>query len=58
MVCVKQSIYDYGEEVKVRVHPLDESIHKARVEYLKGGFDFYKNQVKRNNSLCDKNNNK
>lgn len=48
-ICIKQEIYSYGSSIKVRVHPQDLEIHKARAEYLKKGFDFYEAQINRNN---------
>lgn len=48
-ICIKQELYPYNDPIKVRVHPQDLEIHKARTEYLKKGFDFYEAQINRNN---------
>lgn len=54
-VCIKQEDYPYGKTIKVRVHPEDLELHKSRTIYLKKGYEFYKDQVKRNNDCLKKN---
>lgn len=54
-ICIEQQTYPYGNPIKVRVHPQDLDIHKARTEYLKKGFEFYKRQVERNNKCLPNN---
>jgi len=49
IICTKQELYPYNKQIKVRVHPQDLAVHQARADYLKKGFEFYENQVKRNN---------
>ena len=58
IICVKQTIYPYGNKIKIRNHPDDTALIQARSQYLKQGFVHYEDQVLRNNNLCkDKNQN-
>lgn len=53
-ICIKQEFFPFGKQIKIRIHPQDKPIYKARIEYLKEGFKFYEDQVKRNNNCLKK----
>ncbi|WP_129081686.1 hypothetical protein [Halarcobacter anaerophilus] len=54
-ICVKQELYPYGNEIKLRVHPDDLSLFEKRKEYYKKRAKHYEEQVLRNNERCKEN---
>lgn len=54
LVCVEQQKINRVEETQIRVHNDDVNVAAAYVESIHSSFNFYEDQVDRNNKLCQK----
>jgi hypothetical protein len=52
IVCVEQQKLDGISRVKIRVHNDDANLAAAYAESVHSSFDFYEEQVDRNNKFC------
>lgn len=52
IVCVEQKKLDKISPVKIRVHNNDVNVAAAYVESVHSSFNFYEDQVDRNNKFC------
>lgn len=53
LVCVEQQKIDKREPVQIRVHNDDLEVAKAYKESIDSSFNYYENQVDRNNQFCN-----
>ena len=51
-VCVEQQTIQRNEPTQIRVHNDDLKIALAYKESISSSFDFYEEQINRNNKLC------
>lgn len=56
IVCVEQKKLDKNSPVKIRVHKDDANLAAAYVDSVHSSFNFYENQVDRNNNFCKETN--
>ena len=52
IVCIEQKKLDEISPVKIRVHKDDVNLAAAYVDSVHSSFNFYENQVDRNNNFC------
>ena len=52
LYCFSQETLEPLQEVQIRIHKDDLEVAKLYKEEIENRFDFYTNQVQRNNNLC------